>query len=420
VYRLLEIASNPDSIGWTIGFYGLLRWDELDVPSILTHQDQRYQVCGKSFVAGCYSRDKMGFLTQLPVSAWTPLHAAAVASCLPFDKEIWDWVDAKGDNARIEYWRLSHNYFSSTSVADVERATKSLINVGRPYSAIDVLYSALHRNVQFGTELIADVLESALFNTSSEPPNESQNIGYEIQQLIKALQKLESFDRLRLARIEWGFLPLLQRETSNTTPDTLVDAIKTNPEFFVEVLRKLFRGENEPAADPTATEDDWLAADRAFELIENLATLPGTSASGELDLDYLEDWINTAHAAAIKSGHSHVFHRTLGEIFARATRRNVGENWPSPELSTLMQKIGADDFFAGFISGVINSRGVTMRDPFDGGTQERALSTEFNRLSDVARTRSLKLSDAFQTIAANYEEDARREDAEALRVRLGR
>lgn len=420
VFKLIELSSNPDTIGWIAGYEALLTLEQIQFPKLIAHEMPEYGVCAKAFLTGAYSRDEMEFVGLLPVAEWTPHDVASAAACLPFESDIWNWVDTLGDAVKKEYWRLNHRYLRSKAPADVERAANALVDAGHPFSAIDVLHGASHRDVHIPTNLKAHVLESALFTQSSEETDERRNLEYAIQQLILALQTDTSFDRARLARIEWGFLPLLQREYSKATPDTLVKVITTDPTFFVDVLKKIYRGENESDVASPVTDNDRFAADRALDLLNELSTLPGTSDEGEVDIEFLEQWINGARGAATPSGHAKIFFHTLGEIIARATRRPIKEDWPPPEIASLMETVGDDSLFEGFVVGVVNSRGVSMRSPFDGGVQEHQLAQECQRLAETARSKSPKLSKAFTSLSGHYESDARREDVEAQRVRIGR
>jgi hypothetical protein len=237
--------------------------------------------------------------------------------------------------------------------------------------------------------------------------------------LVKQLQKDESFDRVRLARIEWGFLPFLDREISEIGPDTLLGAINAEPSFFVELLRAVYRGKSEKPSEKSVTEQEQFRAFNARHLLDGLNKLPGSHPDGTLDVDYLRDWIGQVRAISATCDRREICDLTLGQLIGRASRKS-DETWPSPEVAKVMQEVGSDALFEGFVNGVLNSRGAVTRDSSAGGEKEMLLVTQYQKLSEHARSFSPKLAKAFLDLAHHYEAYARHEDDEASRRRLGR
>jgi hypothetical protein len=267
--------------------------------------------------------------------------------------------------------------------------------------------------------LIGEVLERTLCLPNPEEPRVAGDVHHSVQRLVKCLQNDPTFDRDRLARIEWGFLPLLDPEFSEVGPDTLVKAIDADAGFFVELLKKVYRGEKDQPDERGATEEEQLMARNASKLLDGLRRLPGNRDGGRLDCEYLGEWLRKVRELAGESGHGRICDFVLGQFIARGSQRRVG-NWPVAEVASVLETIGTEELFRGFTNGILNSRGVVSRDPTAGGEPERKLASRYRQLSQYARPSSPKLAEAFLALALHYEADAQREDDMAHRKRLGR
>jgi hypothetical protein len=419
IFRLLGLAKDTANIGWIIGQQQLLSPNDVQLPTILDTTDNNRLAFIHYYVLCRFNREAWDFVNGLPVSQWQPTQAAAIARCLPFRPDVWRWVHELGSAVEDDYWRRVRGFLHQPNVEQVQTACRSLIGAGRPFSAIDVLHAAQFDKLALPSELLAEVLESAFTVDSSNDLAAARNIQYDVQQLIKHLQNDKGFDRTRLARIEWAFLELLDRESSDVGPDTLIQAVLSEPDFFVQLLCFAYRGEKDPPREARLPPEERLRARHAQTLLNRLSKLPGTNEQGVADCNIFRPWIERVRSRATECDRLPICDETLGEVFGRSTRRPDG-NWPPPELAAVAEAVGSDDFFAGFINGLLNSRGVVSRGLWEGGVQERALADRYRQLAEHARPSSPKLAAAFLRLADIQESDARREDEEAERSRLGR
>ena len=86
----------------------------------------------------------------------------------------------------------------------------------------------------------------------------------------------------------------------------------------------------------------------------------------------------------------------------------------------MFEELGSEKLVNGFVSGVINSRGIVGRGPAEGGESERKLVHHYRSLAQSARRNSAKLAGAFSQLADRYEGQAQYEDEQAERRRLGK
>jgi hypothetical protein len=419
VFRLLELAPAAYHIGWIIGDQRLLSPSEAKLPEILDSEQRSDLEFINSYVARRFFLEQWTFIKSLGIGDWTEKQISALARCLPFNEEIWAWIEARGQGVKSEYWRSIRGYLYEPTLLSVRIAINALIEVGRPFEAIDHLHVAFLQKVELESDYIASVLEAALHIKDVDPAETRKSRSYEIQQLVGALQKDKTFDRPRLAHIEWGFLPALDKHSSPVRPDTLIDALGAVPSLFIDLLKLMFRGKNESPRAESLSEPDQQRAEYAYQLINDIDRLPGTEAD-KVDYTYLRTWIDDVRTMATECDRISVCDITIGQIMARASKDSDGICVPSPELAALMQQIGSEKLFDGLVNGIMNSRGTTWRNPLDGGKQERELAARYRELADTYKATSSKLAEALKHVARYYEANAVMEDEDAAREKIGR
>lgn len=300
VFRLISCAHNTYPVGWIIGQEKLLSPADVELPGIFDSTDNKLLAFIQGYVSCRYAHERFDFVNSLPIAEWSPLQVAMFALCLSFGGEVWAWLKQYGAQAEHEYWRRVHGYLHAPDLEQVQAACRSLINVGRPFTAINVLQMAISENQAFPSTLVAEVLEATFTVESSDDITSAAAANYAVQQLIKHLQQDETFDRGRLAGIEWWLLPFLDRHTSEVGPDTLVQAIETEPDFYVQLLRLVYRGENDPPPEAPLPEMERVRANRARELLEGLPRLPGSNENGEHDYEHLRRWTAEVRSKAVE------------------------------------------------------------------------------------------------------------------------
>jgi hypothetical protein len=420
VFRLLRKTDGANIIGWLTGQGALLDAQTAGLPALLEDVDKNRSSFIRAFVGARFNKDSWAFVDQLLVASWPPAQIATFASCLPFGGDTWQWLAQFSADVGTQYWQRVVPLSRQKGIDELREAANSLIHVGRGFTAINLLHAASYDNIALPSSLVAEVLEAAASDPNSEAPEAGGDLHYPVQQMFKKLQEDEGFDRMRLAQLEWKYLPLLDPEFSEVGPKTLLAAIQIVPSFFVELLRAVYRGKNEATREAPLPEQEQRKARHAYRLLEVIRQLPGTREDGTVDWPYLGKWIAEVRAEAAACDRREVVDLTIGGLIARGSNRTP-ETWPPLELANLMEDIGSDELFSGFISGVINSRGVVVSDPTAGGKLERELVEKFRRLAENARRKnSLKLAAACLVLASHYESDARMEDIRTQRERLGR
>jgi hypothetical protein len=416
VWRLIELGADPHILGFVCGRHGLLTAHEARLPQSLTDSERNIVVFARSYVYASYChKGAWEWINSLNPLEWSSDERARLALSLPFEPSVWDWVSGQEKEVHTGYWSKARAFVGKWDELVVRRAVAELVAARRPFSAIDLVN--FHGERHGVTDLIAEVLEAGLSQEASEDIGDTV---YDIQKLIGYLQTDASFDRQRLARIEWGYLPFLEKITSETGPDTLVAAAVENPSFYAELIQCAYRSKNDSPNVPNDSDADRFRARRAVEFLDYFDKLPGMDENGQINSTTLDSWIGSVMKLSKESGHSEIAAHKIGQLIGRAIYPYLENTEVLSQLSLSIEVHGNEDLTSGFVNGILNSRGVTMRDPFDGGKREHDLAAKFGEKAKSIGGVSPTLAKCLKTIQSHYEASARHEDEDAARLRLGR
>jgi hypothetical protein len=419
VFRSLDLGADPNTVGGLIGANALLDWSAIDLPGLLESPDDRRKEFVASFIRWQFWARQWAFVDSLPVDRWSDAQVAAFACSLPFEESTWKWLAKFSSAARTLYWRRAVAFLRRPSFEELRIATDALVEASRWLSAVQLLHFAVSDDVAVPSELIADVLEAGLKAESEEQPDRSGQFMYAVQSLVKRLQGDAGFDRSRLAWLEWQLLAVLDARHGGVGPVTLTSAIESEPQFVVELLRAVYRGEHDRPGTDVGNEQDQLRAQNAYRLLEGLTRLPGMREDKTIDWDALRGWMKEVQRLASESDRRGVGDLFLGQLIGRTSRR-LDDEWEAGQLAAIIEELGTENLVRGFVNGVLNSQGVVSRAPDAGGGLERTLAERYRRMAERSRRTSGQLAGAFLQLAEVYEHRAKEEDDEAERQRLGK
>ena len=416
VWRLIGLGADAGTVGFVCGEHALVGEKAAQLPHSLTDADKNVLAFAESYVKASYNnRGEWNWIGSLHPLNWLPSERTRLAICLPFGPQVWDWVEAQEQEVQSEYWLRAPALMREWDALIIRRAVAGLLAAQRPFSAIDLVN--FRGDPDRPSDLIAEVLEAGLSQSAAE---EMRDIAHDVQKLIGCLQADKTFDRQRLARLEWGYLPYLERSYSKTGPDTLVEAVVENPRLYLELIQSAYRGKNDPPNALEDSENDRFHARRAGEFLDHLDVLPGMKEAGNIHTTTLNTWVQSALELSDASGHSEITAHKVGQFIGRAVYPHLDHSDILSQLAPVVEAHGNDDLTSGLVNGILNSRGVTSRDPFAGGQIEHELAAKFGERAKAARRFSAKLAKCFTTIQTHYEHYALREDETAERRRVGR
>jgi len=319
--------------------------------------------------------------------------------------EFWDFAETFGEETEHEYWSRVQPYGVPDNEEVLIRFARKLLENGRPYTVVDFLdFRAESISTETLNELSAEALELA---AQTSPPAQLNSFPYHAGRHFDRLDEA-GFDENRLAMLEWIYLPLFQHGERHSR--VLHRALATDPAFFAQVISFVYADDE---AEPQELSDEQLSrAESARILLNTWRLVPGTREDGSIDGEILKNWVDEARRLLAECNRSKSGEQQLGEVL-RYGPPPEGDLWPAEAIQDIIEEIASEALEDSFQMEVYNSRGVTTRDPTDGGEQERALANQYRRYAASAAFTRPRTAALLSRIVDSYEQDARRHDTDA-------
>jgi hypothetical protein len=237
--------------------------------------------------------------------------------------------------------------------------------------------------------------------TSTESAHSAN--AYEIVEIIKALQHDPSTPPDDLFRVEWAYLPLLDRH-SGAAPTLLQRRLATEPTFFCEIIRIAFRSTKEERTSDEQLEGKKQMAGNAYRLLREWKTPPGYQADGSFDGDALNQWLDAVKIECIETGHLEIAMTMVGHSLIHVPPERGGL-WIHRSAAAVLNGRDAEDMRNGFRTELYNSRGAHWVDPT--GAPERELASKYRAQAEAVENAGYhRLAATLRELAASYERDA--------------
>lgn len=398
--QVLEFAStvsDPHFVGEVLASLDQPEFDAELLPALLDKTDQKLWPFVVAYAERRRSIGNWQWFDDINKEDWEPKEIALLLCALPFEKNAWDRAAQLLDECEVTYWNnTSANTFHA--VDDTEYALGKLLEFCRPNAAIVVIARDLRKKKDINPELACDAL---LALAQTEEPTGSID-SYDITELIKALQKNEATDQDRLFHVEWAYVSLLDRH-GNGSPITLENRLASDPRFFCELIRLIYRAKDAgPEEEPS--EEHRNIATNAYSLLFTWKVIPGLRADGVFDPDAFTEWLSTMEELVKTSGHYDVAMIQLGEVLVNAPEGPDGL-WIHSVIAEAMNKRERSSLRDGYSTGIYNSRGVHTVDP--EAKPEKALAEKYRQRADkVENSGYQRLATTLRGVADSYERDA--------------
>ncbi len=362
------------------------------------------------FLKGFFEELRDGVSVEMLSSVGSNDNFLRVIRCMPFTVQTWDLIDGLRlpDNIRRQYWKNVHIPLREYSEDEARKLVDNLLRVDRPWDAFFALRADWDR---IETSVLIRLLQGVT-NMGLTQVNYSGDVAYYMPKVLMSLSKrsdvsVDEIAQLEFASIEW-ILP------NECKVPYLEKQIEESPIKFIYFLClfKEHRGQ-----DPGG----WYINDqdlrkvfrwRALRLFEVLRRLPGQNNQGEIEVDVLNRWVSEARHLALEHGCIENFDLNLGQWLARASSQE-DIPWPKRPICEVMESIGSKEIGAGFLMGIFNSRGTTVRRSYEGGGQEWELTVTYQQRAKVWMIEFPFVSKVIQGIAASYKGEAVQEDHDA-------
>jgi len=318
---------------------------------------------------------------------------------------LWALLDDVSPQLSDAYWEQATPM--GIPPEETRVATRRLLEHGRPWAAIRTLAMAVHglgdnSSSAVSPEIVVETLNAA---ATIQPREANASLGYEVGVLLDFLDAAGT-EADSLARLEWIFFQALE---DYRPPRALYDALASDPALFVDLISRVFRGKNEPGR----VQDEQAAAHavHAWQVLRHWRTVPGLRDDGSVDHQHLERWVSQARLLLTERDRADIGDEQIGQLLSGSPHGSDGA-WPAEPVRDLVERLGSKDLENGIHVGRLD-RGVTSRDIYEGGEQERALVANYRSWSEQTATRWPRTSRLLREIGASYEREAAREDREA-------
>lgn len=391
----------PHEVGRALGTMASNTIEAAILPSLLDSEDDTSVRVVGGFVWARFWELKTGWVDTVLERGWTIEHQAKFLTLLPFEEEIWKRVSLHlKQTHEALYWRnVRVNPYGPDR--DLTVAIEKLLEYGREGAAVMCVARTADDKSQFDESLATRALLAVL--VSERGIHELDN--HQTVELIKHLQESETTDKDALFQIEWNFLPWLDRFSSGS-PVTLEKRLASDPAFFAEAVRLVFRSNITPQNDSSdLDEQKKYLATNAYHLLTEWKRCPGIQDDGSFNAEAFNTWINEARRMTKESGHAEVAQIQIGHVLTYAPPDPDGL-WIHNAVANTLNFRDTGEMRSGFTTELFNQRGVYN---FTHGHEERMLARENWEKAEALDSKG------YTRFAADMHEFAKQYDRQAER-----
>ena len=395
-----QSVAAPYEVGHALGSIGSEEVEVEILPSLLNTEDETENRVVSGFVWGRFWKLSWAWVDQVLGNDWNDIHKSAFLILLPFNEGVWSRVkDHLGEvNERLYWMKADVNPFGPR---DLTLAIEKLIEFGRAPEAVLCVHHTIQDEKRFKEDLAIRAL-LAVLETSDLVDRLDSNRTVEV---IKRLQKSPTAESDALFKIEWNFLPWLNRFSSGS-PVTLEKCLASDPSFFAEVVALVFRSKNEDENGDEPSEQRRNLARNAYRLLNEWRTCPGKLPDGSFDSDAFRKWLEEATRITEETGHSEVAQKQVGHVLTYAPPDPDGL-WIHHAVASALNARDAGEMRSGFTTELFNQRGVHG---FTAGKEERELAQLNREKAEALEKRSYsRFATAMREFAEIYERQAEHE-----------
>ncbi|MDO8141082.1 MAG: hypothetical protein Q6358_06240 [Candidatus Brocadiales bacterium] len=404
VVRFAESVESPFQVGHSMGVIAESEIDASILPALLETENKKLAQLASGYVWSRQNRHGWAWVDGLDKSGWSVTQVGQLLSYLPFTEETWKRAAAWLGEFEKEYW-ISTSVNPYHTDGDIGAAIDKLIEYGRPHAAIDCLNRMLYDKQPLDKSRSVKALLAAV---SSTEPSYTMD-AYHIVEIIKALQNDPGTDLEDLFRVEWAYLPLLDRN-HDASPKLLENRLASDPAFFCEVIRLIYRSKKEDKSEKEPNERDKAIATNAWRLLHEWRTPPGTQLDGSFSREQFTQWLEYTKKACAESGHLEVALTHVGQVLFYCPPDPQGL-WIDQTAADALNGKDAEKMRDGFRMEVFNSRGVHWVDP--NGKPERELAEQYRQKGDdVENAGYQRFAATLRSLSESYDCDAERIVAE--------
>ena len=422
VMGLLSRGEAPDTVGGSLGLNITTvntRTDFLrQCLSITGALERKVDGCMQGFLMAMGDEGRGAILLAVAEGMDTD-RIVRLFRCAPFKQDTWRLLDQYGKKIQDRYWQEVVPQWNRYSEAELIEIIDRLLEAQRPRAA----FRAVSMDwPQVETSRLKRLL-LAVATVAAEPADQYRLDAYRLSEALDSLDGRTGVSLDEMAQLEFMFITALDH-SEHGIPN-LERQIAESPTLFAQALALAFK-RNDDEQDPP----EWRIEDperrselafAAYDLLRRIERIPGTGLDGEVDAEALLNWMTEVRRLCAEHGRVEIGDEMIGQLLSKDKPPAEGNGgWPCLPVCEAMERIASQQIGEGFNIGVFNGRGVSSRGMDEGGAQERELAAKYRGWSELRAFGSPYVSRVLESIAASYDQYAKREDAEVkIRKRLG-
>jgi hypothetical protein len=399
---LVQAAENPH-------YLGMMLADDLDLvelKTVLEWLDDSNSSTAKAASGYLLRRSQSGDLDwvyEVLQSNIGETRTDQFASSLAPRPTIWRILEEVG--SIHPHWGTLNLY--AVAPEDRPEAISALVDAGRAEEALTLVELCLEHEPKQDLEndFILGVIRALLEENRTEPLQ--SHTGYALSTILERLRDHGVGDDT-LAPLEF----VLFRVLDHTTPGTpsLFKLLETEPESFANLVETAFIAKSSALGAEIKSANPGRAA-LAYEVLSKWRTIPGAAGDGFVDGHALKQWVDRSRFLLSASDRADIGDEMIGQLLSTGGSF-APEGWPPRGVAEVVEATASAALESGLRIGLSNGRGVTTRDPFEGGKQEHDLASRFNSLATANQEWS-RTSRVLRSIAEQYNREALNEDRKA-------
>lgn len=403
LYGLLDFTGKveaPVKVGATLAEIQDNSFDSQILPHYLDADSEAKVAMTKNYVWNRFRMEGWKWVDNLNRQNWTTGQNCQFLFSLPFDNETWIRVEEWLGNKEGSYWQ-DIKVVPYQSKQDPLPSADKLIAASRPNAALECLNTRIHREFPLDNERTIKALMAAM---SSKETIDNLDV-HAVTELIKALRDDSKTNPDDMMTIEWAYLRLLDRY-HDAEPKYLEAKLATEPNFFCEVIRMVYKSKNADDKSDDIDEEKQAIASNAWHLLHFWQRPPGLKDDNSFSENEFRDWLEKVKEQCKESGHLEVAMLTIGEVLFYSPP-DPGGLWIVKAVAKALNAKDSKKMRDGFTTEVYNSRGAHTVDP--EGKPEKELGEKWRaRASDVEDKGFARFAVALRELADSYDREAER------------
>lgn len=392
----------PDVLGSAFGATIGGDEDVSEVQKLLNSNVSKIQQLASGYAWSRYYDIGDEWINQINIRNCEKEAIAKLLISIPFQMQTWRFVEELlGEEHEYLYWKKV-NVMPYYDMENMYHAIDKLLTYQRPLSAVEYLDRLLHEKKELD---VGCAVKALLMAVTTEEPSRAMD-SYSITNIIKHLQERKDVLDDDRFKIEWAYLPLLNRLSGGeTTPKYLEGRLSSDPEFFCEVLRLIFRSKHDEK-EAEVSEFNKNIATNAYRLLHDWQTPPGLQSDGKFSAENFTNWLDTVIELCTKSGHLEVALSQIGGVLIHVPAEEDGL-WIQQSVAEALNRRELEGLRNGYRIGVYNSRGVHWVDP--EAKPELELAAKYRQYAEDIDAKGLhRFATTLRELADGYDREAKR------------